>query len=130
MTQSPVMTPSQKVSCIGENCDKVYASKGNMMIHFKKSHKANNEIQSPLGRFPPSNPARVLFSDESQPSTQGNSHGDVNSPKVVSEGQYICGICEKVFESERLVNNHKKDSHVQENTELGDALSNDFVAKA
>ena len=40
MTASPIETPNQKVTSIGESCDKVYASKGNMMNHFKKSHKA------------------------------------------------------------------------------------------
>ena len=74
---SPGETPAHnKVVCEGENCGKKYASKGGMKNHYNKSHKAV-EIQSPLGKFPVSDPARTLFGEDGEPSTQGNSVGQV-----------------------------------------------------
>ena len=84
---STVETPAPKVVCESQDCGKEYASKGGMKNHNKKTHKAAEEIQSPLGKFPTSDSARVLFK-ESEPSTQGNSLGQVNSPKVTSDGRY------------------------------------------
>ena len=81
MVTSPIETPSQKWACESKDCDKAYASKGYMKVHFKKCHNLDDGIQSPLGKFPS---ARVLFDEEEQPAVQGNSAGDVNSPKVVS----------------------------------------------
>ena len=107
---SPTETPAPKVVCESQNCGKEYASRGGMKNHFKKSHKAP-EIQSPLGKFPASDPARILFNDEGEPSTQGNSVGQVNSQKVSSGGQYICGICDDYFESKSNVDDHKNNEH-------------------
>ena len=94
MTNSPFETSSIKWACENKDCDKVYASKGSMKNHLKNCHKADEGVQSPLGRFPP---ARVLFNDEVQPAVQGNSAGQVNSPKVVIEAMFIGRVCEKVF---------------------------------
>ena len=107
---SPIETPAPKVVCESENCGKKYASKGGMKNHFNKSHKAV-EIQSPLGKFPVSDPVRTLFNEEDGPSTQGNSDGQVNSPKVSSMGQYICGVCDNYFESQSKVDDHKSKEH-------------------
>ena len=63
-----------------------------MKAHFKKCHKTDESFQSPLGRFPS---ARVLFNEEEEPAVQGNSAGQVNSPKVVSEASFVCDVCEK-----------------------------------
>ena len=84
---SPTETPAPKVVCESKNCGKEYASRGGIKNHLKKSHKAV-EIQSPLGKFPASDPAGILFNDDGEPSTQGNSSGQVNSPKFSSVGQY------------------------------------------
>ena len=81
-----------------------------MKNHYNKSHKAV-EIQSPLGKFPAADPARTLFNEEDGPSTQGNSDGQVNSPKVLSEGQYICGTCDNQFESRSKVQDHMSKEH-------------------
>ena len=81
-----------------------------MKYHYKKSHKAV-EIQSPLGKFPASDPAGILFNDDGEPSTQGNSSGQVNSPKVSSVGQYICDICDNYFDSKSNIDDHKNNEH-------------------
>ena len=107
---SPVETPAPKVVCESQDCGKEYASKGGMKNHYKKTHKAAEEIQSPLGKFPTSDSARVLFK-ESEPSTQGNSLGQVNSPKVTSDGQYICNVCDNYFESKKNIDEHKNKEH-------------------
>ena len=107
---SPTETPAPKVVCESQNCGKEYASRGGMKTHYKKSHKTAEEIQSPLGKFPTSDPARILFR-ESEPSTQGNSKGQVNSPKISSAGQYICDVCDNYFESKKNVDDHKIKEH-------------------
>ena len=38
MVNSPIETPSQKWACESKDCDKAYASKGYMKVHFKKCH--------------------------------------------------------------------------------------------
>ena len=69
MSQSTIETPALKVACKSMDCEKEYATKGGMNDHYKKKHKTQGEVQSPLGRFPSiTNPARVLFSDESHAS--------------------------------------------------------------
>ena len=82
MSQSIIETPALKVVCKSKDCEKEYATKGGMNDHYKKKHKTEGEIQSPLGRFPSiTSSARVLFNDDvqaEQPSTQGNSKGQIN----------------------------------------------------
>ena len=108
--KSPTETPASKVVCESQDCGKEYASKGGMKNHYKKTHKSLEEIQSPLGKFPAIDPARILF-NESDPSTQGNSKGQVNSPKVTTCGQYICNVCDNYFESKQDIDEHKKKEH-------------------
>ena len=57
-------TPAARVPCEVLNCDKDYATKGNLLIHVKKHHKIADQIDSPLGSFPKPISARVLFNDE------------------------------------------------------------------
>ena len=124
MPDTALETPAPKVVCKSKDCGKEYASRGGMMDHYKKKHNTGGEIQSPLGRFPPAtNPARVLFNDD--PATQGNSHGDVNSPKVVSEATYVCDVCEVHAISKEVLTKHKQDEHSSDKVEeeyLGEAL--------
>ena len=98
---------------------KEYVSKGGMKAHFKRSHKGAEDVQSPLERFASSNSAWVLFNGETQPSTQGNSAGQINSPEVVSVG---CGICDKDFETSQHAIDHKQESHDQVNAELSNVV--------
>ena len=87
--------PAARVSCEVIDCNKDYASKGTMMTHVKKHHKVADQIDPPLGSFPLAILARVLFTDETESSVQGNSAGQVTSPKVISAARFICGKCEK-----------------------------------
>ena len=85
-----------------------------MMDHYKKKHNTVEEIQSPLGRFPSlTNPARVLFNDD--PATQGNSHGDANSPKVYSAATFVCDVCKGHFESKEVLDKHNEGEHSSSN---------------
>ena len=47
-----------------------------------------------------------LFQSVPNLSTQGNSAGQVNDPKVVSEGIFICGACDERFQNEEEMANH------------------------
>ena len=107
---SPTEIHAPKVVCESENCGEKYASNGGMKNHYNKSHKTV-EIQSPLGKFPAADPARTFFDEEDEPSTQGNSAGQFNSPKVSSAGQYICGLCDNNFDSKSKVDDHKSKEH-------------------
>ena len=81
-----------------------------MKTHYNKTHKAL-EIQSPLGKFPASDPARILFDESGEPSTQGNSAGQVNSPKVISTVSFQCGYCELPFDTNDKAILHMKEDH-------------------
>ena len=109
MSDQASATPAPRVPCEVINCGKNYASKGNMMLHIKKHHKVTDQIQSPLGSFPSATSERVLFSDDNGPSVQGNSTGQVSSPNVLSAPAYICGNCDKQFETEEKIKKHKKE---------------------
>ena len=55
--------------------------------------------------------ARALFetADEKvQPGTQGNSAGALNSPKVITEGNYQCGECESACKSKADISVHMR----------------------
>ena len=83
-----------------------------MLHHLKKHHKTTDHILSPLGSFPPSSSARVLlFSDEAEASTQGNSSGQVNSPKVRSDGRFVCNACINDYGSKDELNKHIDSAH-------------------
>ena len=103
-------TPVQKSCPEYPKCKKTYTTKGGLTRHVQSVHKVIvDNIFLPMAAT-----ARVLFESHStteETSTQGNSHGQVNSPKVVSRGSYICGDCDKVFESHGEVLKHKKNEH-------------------
>ena len=64
-----------------------------------------------FAKSPLATSVRTLFTGENpQPqSTQGNSYGQVNSPKVRSEGRYKCGKCEKDFTTNHQAKEHMMD---------------------
>ena len=83
-----------------------------MLAHMRKKHNDTGGVVSPLGTFPPSSSAVTLQFDESDdPATQGNSNGQVNSPKIVSEATYVCGECEINFPTKEAVINHRTEVH-------------------
>ena len=81
-------------------CKKTYKSKKGLKNHMQSVHQAiMNNVVSPMAAT-----ARTLFEshtvgEHEQPATQGNSAGQVNSPKVRSESYHQCGICDKSYQS-------------------------------
>ena len=51
---------------------------------------------------------KKLFQDEAEPSVQGNSKGQINSQKVMSDAKFQCDECEKEFPLKAECNEHKK----------------------
>ena len=61
--------------------------------------------------------ARTLFGGNSVSddiSTQRNSAGEINSPKVVSPRSLLCGICDEQYVNEEEVTNHMNNDHEDE----------------
>ena len=101
------MTPLQaKVDCSIPKCNKTLKNQKNLNSHLEKVHKVVTAISQSLL----ANSVRTLFTgDNSQlPSTQGNSFGQVNSPKVRSEASIQCGVCEKNFKTNEETKEHMK----------------------
>ena len=99
-----------RVYCEVPDCTKHYKSRANMLHHVRTHHKPC-EVQSPLGNFPSANPARILFDDDDNSSTQGNSNGEVNSPKVRSIVSFQCGNCDMPFDRNEDAINHMNQIH-------------------
>ena len=103
-------TPAKTADCHVSDCQKQkvggYKTKKGLTDHVKKWHQVAKDVLSPAAVT-----ARTLFlpnDDDLQARTQGNSAGEVNSPKVTSVGSYQCGACEKTFESRSEVDKHMK----------------------
>ena len=118
MSQPPPTTALiERVICQIPDCTKNYKSRSNMLNHIRTHHKPSIEVQSPLGNFPSSNIPRVLFHEDDQASIQGNSRGEVNSPKVHSIVSYQCGACDIPFESNEDAMKHIEDIHTKKTGE-------------
>ena len=69
-------------------------------------------------------PARLalfkLREDWEDSSIQGNSNGEVNSPKVVSAARYMCSICDKDYPNKAEVIKHIADNNSPGNAETTD----------
>ena len=100
----------QRVFCEIPDCTKHYKSRANMLHHVRTHHKSG-DVHSPRGSFPPANPARVLFDNDYNSSTQGNSRGEVNSPKVLSIMSCQCGVCNIIFDSNQDAILHMNEIH-------------------
>ena len=103
-------TPVQTVDCHIPACQKQkvggYKTKKGLTDHVKRWHQVAKDVLSPMATT-----ARTLFQpndEENQASIQGNSAGEVNSPKVVSEGRYQCGVCDDMFQSKAEVDDNIK----------------------
>ena len=116
---TPLVTPTKTVACPKTDCNKKYTVRASMLAHMRKKHNDMEVVVSPLGTFPPSSSAVTLQFDESDdPVTQGNSHGQVNSPKVVSGATHICGVCEVHFQSKEDVIIHKAEVHTSSDDDV------------
>ena len=101
-------TPVKTVDCHVSDCQKQkvggYRTKKGLTDHIKRWHQVVKDAFSPIAVT-----ARALFDntdEEAQLSTQGNSAGAINSPKVVSEGSFLCGVCENAFKTKSQVDAH------------------------
>ena len=101
-------TPVKTVDCHVSDCQKRkvggYRTKKGLTDHIKRWHQVVKDAFSPIAVT-----ARALFDntdEEAQLSTQGNSAGAINSPKVVSEGSFLCGVCENAFKTKSQVDAH------------------------
>ena len=85
----------------------------------KKWHQVAKEALSPF-----TTTARTLFNnveDDGGASTQGNSRGEVNVVKVVSEGFHLCGACGKKYGNKKEMKEHMEE-HRKENDKLADEV--------
>ena len=57
---------------------------------------------------------------EAEASTQGNSNGQINSPKVISKGMFLCSVCDEEFAQNEEALKHIADNH---GTEPGAAIA-------
>ena len=103
MTQDGCKTP-EKAVCNIPKCNKTLKNKKNLTSHMEKVHRVVTAIsESPLATT-----VRTLFTSDAQQSTQGDSSGAVNSPKVRSEGRYLCGECDKGYKTQLEAKEHVK----------------------
>ena len=108
------VTPTRQVACPKTDCSKVYKARGTMLAYMRKHHAEpqTSEIESPLGSFHPSNSATVLqFGESDDPAIQGNSRGEINSPKVMTAATFMCDMCETHFKTKEDINQHKIEKH-------------------
>ena len=101
-----------RLNCNEPECHKTFKNKGNIEKHTGRFHK----IGSALSSSPLATSVRTLFlgensEDTDSPSIQGNSDGLVNVQAVVSEADFLCGQCNKKFETNTQARNHMNDKH-------------------
>ena len=119
------MTPektqaTKKPSATCDKCDKTLSSKQSMVRHMKTVHDGIISLKDLFSSHKNlANPKR-LFNSVPDLSAQGNSHGQVNDPKVYSEGSFICGACDQSFLTNDEVTNHKSEAHDNANFQCGE----------
>ena len=132
------MTPektqaTKKPSATCDKCDKTLSSKQSMIRHMKTVHDGIISLKDLFSS--PKNLAnqKRLFTSVPDLSTQGNSSGQVNDPKVFSEGTFICGSCDQSFITNDEVTNHKSEAHDNVHFQCGvcrkEFISNEEVQK-
>ena len=94
-----------------DQCEKPFSTKQALTRHVKTIHDGIVSLKN-LFSSPKALPNKKrLFTSVPNLSTQGNSAGQVNVQKVVSEGFFICGACDEPFEDEDELTNHISDAH-------------------
>ena len=101
-------------TCPADNCGKKLKTKQTLNKHMDKLHKVT-QLDSParLALF-------RMREDGDESSVQGNSNGEVNSPKVVSAARYVCSICDKDYPNKAAVIKHIADDHSPGNAAITD----------
>ena len=89
-----------------EPCEKPFSSKQAVTRHVKNIHNGIVSLKNLFTTPKTLTNQKRLFTSEPNISTQGNSEGQVNDPKVVSEGIYIWGVCDDWFKNKEDRANH------------------------
>ena len=105
-------TPILKKDCQIPECKKApkgFKTSRGLKGHMEKFHQILIDVVSTM-----TDTARVLFGENQSNgglAPQGNSHGALNSPEVVSEGEFLCGNCNSTCKSNIDAMNHKCDNN-------------------
>ena len=100
-----------KPTPVCDQCSKPFSTKAALTRHVKIIHDGIVSLKNMFSTPKALNPQKRLFASVPNLSVQGNSAGQVNDPEVMSEGSFICGICDKRFTEEGEMKNHKDDAH-------------------
>ena len=105
LTKASVGCPENNFVCPADNCGKKLKTKQTLSKHVDKFHKVSQlDYPARLALF-------RIREDGDNSSTQGNSRGEVNSPKVVSLSIYACSTCDKDYVKKEEVIKHIADAH-------------------
>ena len=111
--------PAPELVCTIPECTKKYKRKTGLSNHMASVHQMLvSNVLSPMATS-----ARTLFGGNSvsqDESTQGNSAGAVNSPKVRSAAALLCGVCDEAFPGREEVNKHMNEEHDEEESSEAD----------
>ena len=112
-----------------DQCEKPFSSKPSLTRHIKTIHDGIVNLKN-LFTTPKALPnQKRLFTSVPNLSTQGNSAGQVNNPKVRSEGEYLCGTCDKTFPTQNQATNHMTDVHDKANAANDDTSSENSMVE-
>ena len=77
-----------KVKLTCEECSKLLSSKQSLASHMKSFHDGFQGLKKMFSTPRVAAKPKKLFTGDEAPATQGNSKGQVNDPKVVSEAVF------------------------------------------
>ena len=108
-----------------DQCEKPFSTKQALTRHVKTIHDGIVSLKN-LFSTPKALPNnKRLFTSVPNLSTQGNSAGKVNVQEVVSEGYFMCGVCDETFPNEDELTNHISDAHDE-----AESVNNSAVSEA
>ena len=94
-----------------DQCEKPFSSNQSLARHVKTIHDGIVGLKNLFSTPKSLANKKRLFTSVPNLSTQGNSAGQVNDLKVVSEGTFICGACDEEFPNEDEMANHISNDH-------------------
>ena len=124
-----------KPTPVCDQCSKPFSTKAALTRHVKTIHDGIVSLKNLFSTPKALKTQKRLFTSVPNLSVQGNSAGQVNDPELMSEGSFICGVCDKRFTEEGEMNNHRDDAHdkaitaasVDESDEGVNANENDML---
>ena len=105
-----------KPTPICHQCSKPFSTKAAQTRHIKTIHDRIVSLKNLFSTPKALNTQKRLFTSVPNLSVQGNSLGQVNNPKVMMEGSFICGTCYKRFTDKGVMKSHANDTHHKETT--------------